>query len=78
MLSFFLMNGDVDGIHEYRDVRRHCDFAKYIRLQHMMQNSGVYYHPNQFEPMFLSAVHTRKDIATVLDRFEQAVARLEE
>jgi|HubBroStandDraft_6_1064221.scaffolds.fasta_scaffold65305_2 glutamate-1-semialdehyde 2,1-aminomutase len=77
MISIFLTNGPVDGIHEYRDVRRHCDFAKYIRLQHMMQRSGVYYHPNQFEPLFLSAAHTNEDIATVLDRFEQAVARLE-
>ncbi len=78
MISIYLTNGAVEGIHEYRDVRQHCDFAKYIRLQHMMQRSGVYYHPNQFEPLFLSAAHTRDDIATVLDRFEQAVARLEE
>jgi glutamate-1-semialdehyde 2,1-aminomutase len=78
MISIFLTNGPVDGIHEYRDVRRHCDFAKYIRLQHKMQRSGIYYHPNQFEPLFLSAAHTNEDIATVLDRFEQAVARLED
>jgi glutamate-1-semialdehyde 2,1-aminomutase len=78
MISIYLTNGPIDGIHEYRDVRRHCDFAKYIRLQHMMQRSGVYYHPNQFEPLFLSAAHSHEDIATVLDRFEQAVARLDD
>jgi glutamate-1-semialdehyde aminotransferase len=38
----------------------------------------VYYHPNQFEPLFLSAAHSNEDIATVLDRFEQAVARLDD
>ena len=76
MLSFFLMADKVETIREYRDVRRHCDFVKYIRLQHLMQKAGVYYHPNQFEPMFLSAVHTSEDIGVALDRLEQAVACL--
>jgi glutamate-1-semialdehyde 2,1-aminomutase len=76
MLSFFLMSGAPQPIQEYRDVRLHCDFAKFIRLQHLMQRSGVYYHPNQFEPMFLSAVHTTDDIGIVLERLEQAVATL--
>ena len=77
MLSFFLTDGDVDVIHEYRDVRRHCDFAKYIRMQHLMQKAGAYYHPNQFEPMFLSAAHTSDDIGLVLERFEQTVSSFE-
>ena len=76
MISIFLTTDEVDGIHDYRDVRRHCDFAKYIRLQHKMQRSGIYYHPNQFEPLFLSAAHTSDDVALVLDRLEQAVAKL--
>ena len=78
MISIFLTTGPVDAIHEYRDVRRHCDFAKYIRLQHKVQRSGVYYHPNQFEPLFLSAAHTSDDVAIVLDRLEQAVSHLGE
>lgn len=77
MISIFLTTGPIDGIHEYRDVRRYCDFAKYIRLQHKVQRSGVYYHPNQFEPLFLSAAHTSEDISLALDRLEQAVAGLE-
>ncbi|HUE16688.1 MAG TPA: aminotransferase class III-fold pyridoxal phosphate-dependent enzyme, partial [Planctomycetaceae bacterium] len=76
MISFFLMSDKVETIREYRDVRRHCDFVKYIRLQHLMQKAGVYYHPNQFEPMFLSAVHSSEDIGLALERLEQAVACL--
>jgi glutamate-1-semialdehyde 2,1-aminomutase len=76
MISMFLTDGPSPSIAEYRDVRRYCDFAKYIRLQHEMQKAGVYYHPNQFEPMFLSAAHTSEDLGIVLDRFEQAVACL--
>jgi glutamate-1-semialdehyde 2,1-aminomutase len=73
MISLFLTHQPVDQLREYRDVRRHCDFEKYIELQHTMQRLGVYFHPNQFEPMFLSSEHSSHDIQQVLDRFEQAV-----
>lgn len=58
---------------DYRAVRRHGDAEKYIRLQHAMQAAGVYYHPNHFEPMYLSTAHTWTDLANVLDRFEDCV-----
>ena len=35
-----------------------------------MQRRGVYFHPNQFETMFLSTAHTAADIDIVLERFE--------
>ena len=40
-----------------------------------MQRTGVYFHPNQFEPMFLSTAHTRADIEAVLDRLEEGVRK---
>jgi glutamate-1-semialdehyde 2,1-aminomutase len=70
MVSMLLTHGDVDPITNYRDMRRHCDMEKYIRFQHQLQKSGVYFHPNQFEPLFLSTAHTHDDIATVLERIE--------
>jgi glutamate-1-semialdehyde 2,1-aminomutase len=73
LLSLFITNEPVEGMTEYRDVRRHCNFEKYIDLQHAMQRRGVYFHPNQFEPMFLSTAHSSDDIALFLDRFEAAV-----
>jgi glutamate-1-semialdehyde 2,1-aminomutase len=76
MISIFLTDGQVDSLNDYREVRQHCDFAKYIRLQHLMQRSGVYFHPNQFEPLFLCVAHSSEDLAIVLERFEQAVAAL--
>ena len=59
-----LTKTEVPELANYRDVRRHCDFERYIELQHYMQRAGVYFHPNQFEPMFLSTAHTPADIAT--------------
>jgi glutamate-1-semialdehyde aminotransferase len=73
MISTFLTTDAVEALHEYRDVRRHCDFDRYIQLQHFLQRRGVYFHPNQFEPMFLSTAHTSSDIGIVLDRFGEAV-----
>ena len=74
MLSIFLMRDGVRELREYRDVREHCDFDRYITLQHAMQRAGVYFHPNQFEPMFLSTAHGPEDIDAVLARFEQVVS----
>jgi glutamate-1-semialdehyde 2,1-aminomutase len=70
MISMLLTHDDVEPLTNYRDVRRHCDFEKFIRFQHQLQRSGVYFHPNQFEPMFLSTAHSHEDIATVLERIE--------
>ena len=71
MLSVFLTHDDVSALTDYRDVRRHCDCEKYIRFQHGMQSRGVYFHPHQLEPLFLSTAHTEEDIATVLQRIEE-------
>jgi glutamate-1-semialdehyde 2,1-aminomutase len=70
LVSLLLTKEHVEQLANYRDVRRHCDFDRYIALQHHAQRSGVYFHPNQFEPMFLSTAHTDEDIATALNRFE--------
>jgi len=79
MVSLFLTTGGLNGkahqFKEYRAVRRYCDFEKYIRFQHEMQGRGVYFHPNQFEPMFLSTAHTREHIAEALDLIEGGAKR---
>jgi glutamate-1-semialdehyde 2,1-aminomutase len=72
MVSMILTRRDVGPITNYRDIRRACDFDKYIRFQHQMQRTGVYFHPNQFEPLFFSTAHTREDVAIVLERIADA------
>lgn len=70
MLSLFLTKAEC--IHDYRQARQMCDAERYVSLQHALQRSGVYFHPNQLEPMFLSTVHSDEDIASVLERVEHA------
>lgn len=71
LVSMLLTKGDVGRLRNYRDVREHVDFEKYIRFQHTLQRSGVYFHPNAFEPLFLSTAHTNGDIDESLERIER-------
>jgi glutamate-1-semialdehyde 2,1-aminomutase len=75
LLAVMLTKEDVDEIANYRDVRRHCDFDRYIQFQHHMQRTGVYFHPNQFETMFLSTAHAPEDIDLVLERMEEGARK---
>ncbi len=74
MLGMFLTDGNVDAIHEYRDVRAHCSAEAYIELQHRVQEGGVFYHPNHFEPMYVSTAHSLDDVAEVLRAFDRALS----
>jgi glutamate-1-semialdehyde 2,1-aminomutase len=70
IVSMFLTHADCGEIKSYRDVQQCCDFDKYIRFQNYLQQSGVYFHPNQFEPLFFSTAHTSHDVAVALERIE--------
>jgi glutamate-1-semialdehyde 2,1-aminomutase len=58
---------------DYRSVCANADFDRYIRLQHALLENGVYVHPNQYEPWYLSEAHCKEDIDEVLDRFDDAI-----
>lgn len=75
LFAILLTKQEVPTPKNYRDVRSQCDFERYIEFQHHMQRSGVYFHPNQFEPMFLSTAHTAEHIGQVLDRMEQGARK---
>ena len=72
MISLFLTTGHTGGLNEYREVRRHGNFDRYVDFQQYLQRSGVYFHPNMFEPMYLSTAHTLEDIDLVLERVAKA------
>jgi glutamate-1-semialdehyde 2,1-aminomutase len=75
MVSLFLVDEPDVELASYRDVRGHGKFARFIDLQHEVQRLGVFFHPNMFEPMFLSTAHTSEDVAVVLERVEVAAER---
>jgi glutamate-1-semialdehyde 2,1-aminomutase len=75
LLALMLTDQHDVELANYRNVRQHCDFDRYIKFQHHMQRDGVYFHPNQFEPMFLSTAHTTADIDAVLERMEDGARK---
>ena len=54
VVSLFLTHQPVARLRNYREVATCCDFQKYIAFQHAVQRRGVYFHPNQYETMFVS------------------------
>jgi glutamate-1-semialdehyde 2,1-aminomutase len=70
MISLFLTEEPGVEVTGYRDARIHGQFERFIDLQHEVQAGGVFFHPNMFEPMYLSAVHTREDVDLALERIE--------
>ena len=75
IVSLFLTTEPRERLSCYRVVRKYCNFSKYVEFQLQLQRSGVYFHPNQFEPMFLSTAHSESDIACVLERIEDGARR---
>ncbi len=72
MLSLFLTNDNCGPLKNYREVAASCDFDEYVRFQNALQTRGVYFHPNQFETMFLSTAHSSQDLEVVLEQIEDA------
>lgn len=52
------------------------DVGRYARYFKGMLERGIYLAPAQFEAMFLSAAHTRQDLARTLEAVDQALAEL--
>lgn len=73
MISVVLTTGGVDALTDYRTIYDAADREGYIRLQHKLLDCGVYVHPNQYEPIYLSTAHEKEDIDEVLARFDDAV-----
>jgi len=49
-----------------------CDKARFNRFFHAMLDAGVYLAPSAFEAGFVSAAHTKEDIAATIERAEKA------
>jgi glutamate-1-semialdehyde 2,1-aminomutase len=63
-----------EQVPETYDAVMACDKARFNKFFHAMLDAGVYLAPSAFEAGFVSAAHTHEDIATTVDRAEQAFA----
>lgn len=74
MLSVcFINNKDISEINNYREILRFSNPEIYIKFQHRLQEKGVFIHPNQYEPWYLSIEHKKNIIDKVLNKIESVV-----
>jgi len=52
------------------------DWDKFRMLHELLLDRGVYLHPDNYERIVISAVHTEEDIAFTVQAFEDAIKRL--
>jgi glutamate-1-semialdehyde 2,1-aminomutase len=60
----------------YRDFFS-CNSAKYMRFHKELLKRGVYFHPQQYEHLFVCTEHTTEDVQACLDAAEQALRALQ-
>lgn len=78
MLSlFFLKESTPREILSFRDFAK-TDKVKHICFQHILQDMGVYFHPNDLEPWYLSTAHTDGIIDQTLDVIGRAIRSFKE
>ena len=70
ILSLFFTQGPVES---YDDVSR-CDTERFARYDRALLERGVLAAPSQFEALFLSAAHSRNDLARTARAMEEALA----
>lgn len=67
LFSLQIMNQATDPVPtDYRSIASTTRPEPFIRFQHAAQHAGVYFHPNRFEPWFISTLHTEEVIEEVL------------
>jgi len=76
MMSLWLTRGEAKPPLAYREAAHIADAPSFIRLQHAAQRAGLYFHPNHFEPWYLSTAHTPAIIDEALDRFATALKQV--
>ncbi len=69
MAGFFFNDAPVRN---YEDAKR-SDTARFSRFFNVLLERGVYFAPSQFESLFLSAVHSAKDIDLTLAAIDEAM-----
>ncbi|MGH2859575.1 MAG: aspartate aminotransferase family protein [Solirubrobacteraceae bacterium] len=65
-------------IRDWRDAERYADEARFERWFHAMLQRGVLFHPSQYENLFVSLVHTDRDIDDTLTAAADAMREITE
>jgi glutamate-1-semialdehyde 2,1-aminomutase len=74
---FFLKESGRQNVESFRDYVK-ADKIKHIYFQHILQDMGVYSHPNNLEPWYLSTAHTDEIIYQTLEIMRKAIMKFKD
>lgn len=74
---FFLKKRSHNQVTSFREYIQ-TDKIKHIVFQHILQDMGVYIHPNNLEPWYLSTAHSYDIINEILEIMEKAANKMRE
>jgi glutamate-1-semialdehyde 2,1-aminomutase len=76
MMSLIFLRDGADGrIEDYRSARKCMDADAYKRFQRVLQEEGVFVHPNPYEPWYLSTAHTTGIVDEILNRIGRVLSK---
>jgi glutamate-1-semialdehyde 2,1-aminomutase len=76
VLQIYFTDG-VEKIVDYRSAVEHIDFDKFSRFQGLLQDRGVYIHPDPLECFYLCTAHSDEDIEFTIEMARDAARELE-
>jgi glutamate-1-semialdehyde 2,1-aminomutase len=62
-------------IRDYRDFLT-TDSAKYMRMHKKLLKRGIYFHPQQYEHLFISTQHTEEDVARCISNVREVLREI--
>ena len=67
LFSLQIMDNAEDPVpQDYRSIASTTTPERFIRFQQAVQRAGVYFHPNRYEPWFISTLHTQEVVEEAL------------
>ena len=62
-------------IRDYRDFLT-ADSEKYTRMHKKLLKRGIYFHPQQYEHLFISTVHSEEDVHHCISNVKEVLREL--
>lgn len=70
-----LMFTKLSKIRDYRDFLS-CDSEKYMKMHKKLMKRGIYFHPQQYEHLFISTQHSEEDVETCITAVKEVLREL--
>ena len=74
--ALYFTKGRMSKIGSYREYAQNIDTSTYNRFHKLLLRKGVYFHPQQYEQVFVSCAHTDDDVDLTLQAAKESFKEL--